>query len=305
MIFVIGLSYLIKENIDTKEQNKISLEQMEKAFESLYEELNLEINNYKIEETEGKIRLKINYETNIDEENKEELEKEKNYIYKEITKEKFLQKGLDRVWFLAKKDNKYILNRSKKIIKPGNKKFIQIAVRVYIFGMIGIGLTIKRYLFRRKRNKYLEGDELENYSLGELEMYVETNKNDDVAYYQIAELLREKKEFEKAKEYIKKARVLNYRSPEYKRLEGKIYYGLEDYKKAIAYYKGSEVVDTFFVDYDYYIGIGKAYIKIGKEEKGIKCLEKSKKIMKKQLKNEPKQLIKLEKVVNIIINETK
>lgn len=277
---IIIAAYFITTGWDKREQEKISNEQLRQYFESITDELDVKIIDYEVEFVEGKRRLKVKYETNIEKENNKLLGKQKQALYKKITDKKIFEKGLDRVWFLAKKDGEYVINSSMNVIKPMNQMFIYQAFSFYI-AIMAVIIYFFRDKFRGyKRNKYLEGDTLEEYSLAELEMYVETNKRDDLAHYRIAQLLAIKKEYAEAKESIEKAIKLNPRVFGYRRVAGNICYELQEYKQAIKYYKGSQELLTLHKDYDYYFRMGKAYIKSGKKAKGLEYFQKAKKIIK-------------------------
>jgi hypothetical protein len=243
----------------------------------------------KIKEEESKPVLYYYFVTKYNKDQEDLIFDEVRQIYNKMRKEDEISEYFYKLRFRALNGDKVIYKHTYNLINWTMDRITYLSLALMVAFVIRIYYGIRAWIKERKRNKFLGGNEIYDYSMAELKLYLQTYPTDDRAHARLSQLYLSEGNVAEALESIGEANRLNRFERDYIIHYGYILVLLEEHKEALGVYNGLMKIKSFFTDYYLLYIVASLYYKLGKMKTARRYYKHSYRVCKKRrFRNDPK-----------------
>lgn len=236
----------------------------------------------KIKEEDSKPVLYYYFITKYSREQEDLISDEISQIYNKMRKKDEISEYFYKIRFRAMKGNEVIYKYTYKVVNWTMDRLIYLSLSLIVIFAVRMYFRIRAWIKGRSRKKFLGGNEIYEYSMAELMMYIQTSPKDDRAHFRLSQLYLSNGNIVEALNYIGEANKLNPCEREYIIHYGHIMILLKDYNEALGRFNSLVKLRTFFNDYDLLFWVGFLYAKKGKKNTALRYYRHAYRVCKKR-----------------------
>lgn len=249
---------------------------------------NIDKSMVKIKEEESKPVLYYYFVTRYNKDQEDLIYNEVGQIYNKMRKEDEISEYFYKLRFRAMNGNEVIYKHTYRVGNWTMDRLMYLSLSLMLAFAIRMYYGIRAWIKERSRNKLLGGNDIYDYSMAELKMYLQTYSKDDRAYFRLSQLYLNNGNIEEALDAIGEANKLNPYEREYIFHYGHIMILLEEYDEALRRLNGLVKIRSFFNDYNLLYIVGFLYLKNGKKKAALRYYKHAYRVCKKRrFKNDP------------------